>query len=226
MAAKLEWELLVGFEEDIEFLISRLVECGAHTAKGELDGVRDKLFELRRRNLVKINHSVIELLCASYLIRNGYEVDVERRLTDILTCDVYGVKGDGNVIVEVETGFTPPEHALDPGTYNKVRIVSKVARYSKFSNKFILGTPPTNILQIPRLFCKPPRFRMAEELSEMKALCDRYYTNPPIELEEIKFGRLYAVYILDVDKLKVTEVDIDAYVEALSAFPHLAENAR
>ena len=57
------------------------------------------------RNLVKINHSAMELVCAKHLIRYGYKVDVEKQLTDILICDVYAEKGDGAAIVEIETGL-------------------------------------------------------------------------------------------------------------------------
>ena len=79
-----------------------------------MDFVRNRLVELYKRNLVKINHSTMELVCAKHLIRYGYSVDVEKQLTDILVCDVYAEKGEGVAIVEIETGFIPPEHALDP----------------------------------------------------------------------------------------------------------------
>ncbi len=214
------------FGEDLNFLLSRLTEGESNNVKEKLDRTRDRLLELRARNLVKINHSAMELLCAKHLVRHGYEIDVEHPLNDLLTCDIYGAKGDGNIIVEVETGYIPPEHALDPGAYNRARIVSKIARYSQFSNKFILGTPPTNMLPIPPLFQTPPRYRRTAVLLEMKTLCDRYYARPPIELEEIKLSRLYTIYILDVDNVMVTEVDLDAYLEALSAMPCLANNPK
>lgn len=100
----------------------------------KVDFVKNRLIELYKRNIVKINHSVMELVCARHLIRYGYSVDVEKRLTDILVCDVYATKGDGEAVVEIETGFVPPEHALDPLSYYTARITSKIARYSKFAN--------------------------------------------------------------------------------------------
>ena len=54
----------------------------------------------------------MELVCAKHLIEFGYTVDVEDWF-DILVCDVFASKGDGEAIVEIETGFIPPEHALD-----------------------------------------------------------------------------------------------------------------
>ena len=45
-----------------------------------------------KENLVKINHSILELICASSLISRGYAVEVEKDVSDILVCDVYAKK--------------------------------------------------------------------------------------------------------------------------------------
>ena len=178
-----------------------------------MDFVRNRLIDLYSRNLVKINHSAMELVCAKHLIRYGYQVDVEKQLTDILVCDVHAEKGDGAAIVEIETGFIPPEHALDPLMYYKARIASKIGRYSKYADKFILATPPVSVLPIPQLFRRPPRDRPLSEIKEVKALCDRYYRNPPVTEDEILNGRLHIIYIINIDACKVVEMDVDSYFE-------------
>jgi hypothetical protein len=175
--------------------------------------VKNRLIELYMRNLVKINHSAMELVCAKHLIRYGYKVDVEKQLTDILICDVYAEKGDGAAIVEIETGFIPPEHALDPLSYYAARIASKIARYSKYANQFVLATPPVSVLPIPALFRRPPRDRRPSEIKKVKVLCDKYYKNPPVTEEEILNGRLHITYIINIDAGKVVEMDIDSYFE-------------
>jgi hypothetical protein len=175
--------------------------------------VKNRLIELYMRNLVKINHSAMELVCAKHLIRYGYTVDVEKQLTDILICDVYAEKGDGAAIVEIETGFIPPEHALDPLSYYAARIASKIARYSKYANQFVLATPPVSILPIPALFRRPPRDRRPSEIKKVKVLCDKYYKNPPVTEDEILNGRLHITYIINIDAGKVVEMDIDSYFE-------------
>ncbi|AIF83517.1 hypothetical protein NTE_01453 [Candidatus Nitrososphaera evergladensis SR1] len=205
---------------DLESFVADVTSLADRMAAGEpqeniqrLDFVRSRLIGLYQRNLVKINHSAMELVCAKHLIRDGYSVDVEKQLTDILVCDVYATKGDGVALVEIETGFIPPEHALDPLSYYAARIASKIARYSKHSNKFVLATPPVSILPIPNLFRRPPRDRTAEEVKEVKALCDRYYSNPPIGEEEILNAHLHMVYIINIDAGRVVEMDIDLYLE-------------
>jgi hypothetical protein len=180
-----------------------------------LDFVRNRLVDLYKRNLVKINHSVMELVCAKHLIEFGYSVDVERRLTDILVCDVFATKGDGEAIVEIETGFTPPEHALDPTSYYVARIASKISRYSKYASKFVLATTPVSILPIPHLFRFPVRARRAEEIQKLKLVCDNYYKDPPIEIEDILNGRLHMIYIIDIDEGEIREMDVESYFEEL-----------
>jgi hypothetical protein len=179
----------------------------------KLNFVKNRLIELYQRNLVKINHSAMELVCAKHLIRYGYTVDVEKQLTDILICDVYAEKGDGAAIVEIETGFIPPEHALDPLSYYAARIASKIARYSKYANQFVLATPPVSILPIPSLFRRPPRDRRQNEIKKVKVLCDKYYKNPPVTEDEILNGRLHITYIINIDAGKVIEMDTDSYFE-------------
>jgi hypothetical protein len=178
-----------------------------------IDFVRNRLIELYKRNLVKINHSVMELVCAKHLIRYGYSVDVEKQLTEILVCDVHAEKGEGIAIVEIETGFIPPEHALDPLGYYAARIASKIARYSKYSNQFVLATTPVSVLPIPPLFRRPPRDRRPSEVREIKRLCDKYYMNPPVTEDELLNARVHMIYIINTDAGKVTEMDVDSYLD-------------
>jgi len=201
------------FTADVTSLSGKMSAGEPEDVVQRMDFVKNRLIELYSRNLVKINHSAMELVCANHLIHYGYQVDVERQLTDILICDVYAEKGDGAAIVEIETGFIPPEHALDPLSYYAARIASKIARYSKYANKFVLATPPVSILPIPQLFFRPPKDRGPSEIKEVKALCDKYYRNPPVTDDEIINGRLHIIYIINIDAGKVVEMDIESYFE-------------
>lgn len=201
------------FDRDLGILLTRLNKNTDKETKKELNRLKDRLIRLNEENVIKINHSVMELVCAKHLILKGYEVDVEHPLAGGLRCDLYGVKGYGTLIVEVETGFVPPDHALDPATYCKARIASKITRYGNRSDKFALGVPPYYILQIPPALTRPPRDRKSEELREIKSRCDLYYKNPPVSLDEIKNARLHAIYVIGVDGGDVREVDPGTYVE-------------
>jgi hypothetical protein len=197
------------FEVDLQTLLPRLVPNRNSLSFVKLDAVTAKLIE--------INHSVMEVLVAKDLILKGYEVDVEHFLAESVVCDVLGIKGGGRAIIEIETGFVPPDHALDPTAFCSARIASKISRYSKYADKFSLASPLYQTLPIPPVFLKPPRVRGREELEEVKSLCDRYYDNPPIELKEIALSRLHSLYFIDVDTGNVRELDPETYGESLLA---------
>lgn len=207
------------FIEDIDVVVQKFTHQVTEEELEKVQKLRNDLLEMQKRNVVKINHSVMEIIIAKYLIQNGFDVNLEYVLNGI-SCDIYAKKGFGSLIVEVETGFVPPDHALDPITYLKARITSKITRYSAFANKFVLASTPYYIMQIPSSLTKPPRFRTDEEIAYMKSLCDLYYSNPPVSLEEIRNSRLHSIFIVDVDNVKVTEIEVNEYIgrTALWAF--------
>ena len=205
------------FEEDLKLLLSKLTPDMSKGAVRQLAQLKDNLVQLHNENIVKINHSVMELVCAKNLVQKGYEVKIEHPLDDSLTCDLYATKGEGSLIVEIETGFVPPEHALDPQNYIAARIASKIIRYSYHSGKFALGMPPHYLLQFPAAFTRPPRTRKADDLKEIKTLCDLYYHHPPVTLEEIKNARIHVIYIIDVDGASTREVEPEVYAQKVDS---------
>jgi len=201
------------FEQDLTTLMSRLTLDAEKEVENKLNMLKDWLINLQKKNVVKINHSVMELVCAKYLILKGYEVQLEYPLNDLLTCDLYSIKGYGNLIVEIETGFIPPDYALCPLTYTSARLASKIIRYNSFAGKFALGMPPHYILPFPHALAKEPRNRTQEEITAIKQLCDEYYKNPPVTEEEIQNARIQEIYIIDVDQAKVQEIDPETYMK-------------
>jgi len=203
------------FEEDLEFLLPKLSQDMQGKAKESLGRLRARLIELHKSNVVKINHSVMELVCAKHLIVKQYDVDLEHQLDATLICDLYATKGYGSLIVEIETGFIPPDHALDPSAYLSARIASKIIRYSNYAGKFALGVPPHYVLPIPQLLTVPSRQRTIENLKDMKSLCDQYYLSPRVSLDEVKNARLHVIYVIDVDNASIQEVEPETYVKTV-----------
>jgi hypothetical protein len=201
------------FEQDLTALLSRLTVDMDSDSEHKLSKLKNELVSLHKENVVKINHSVMELVCAKYLILKGYDVQVEHPLNEILICDLYSVKGYGNLVVEIETGYIPPEHAMDPLTYTYARLASKIIRYSSFAGKFAIGVPPHYVLPLPRTLALPPRKRTPRDMEHIKNLCDLYYQNPPVTTNEILNARIHEIYIIDVDRLKVQAMDPDAYMK-------------
>lgn len=50
-------------------------------------------------------------------------------------------------------------------------------------------------------------------MQQLKLLCDKYYDNPPISVDEILNGRVHMIYIINIDEAKVIEMDVDSYLE-------------
>ncbi len=205
------------FVSDIDQIVSRCSSNMDPNQLRELLTVGSKLKELHSKGLVKINHSVMEVVTASYLIRKGFKVDVEHQIGGLM-CDVYAERG-GTLIVEIETGFVPPEHALDPVGYMVARLISKVARYSRHAERFMLATPVDNFAQLHPALIKQPKQRTLEEINEMKAACDAYYHNPPISVDELVNARLHGVYVVNVDQAKIIELEPEKYFSLVSAMP-------
>ena len=201
------------FQNDVFEMSEKLSKNLKENDISKLNYVREQLIRMYKKNLVKINHSILELICASTLISRGYAVAVEKDVTDILVCDIFAKKGDGNTIIEIETGFTPPEHAMDTIDYFSARIMSKIARYSKHCSKFSLATPAVGILPIPKIFLLPPNARKKEDVQKIKDLCDRYYKNPSINYDDILNAHLHSIYLINIDKGFAKELDPQGYVD-------------
>ena len=201
------------FQDDVYSITELLSKNLSPELTPKLNFVRQNLIEYYKKNLVKINHSVLELICAAEIISHGFSVDVEKSISDILVCDLFGKKGDETAIIEIETGFTPPEHALDTVDYYAARIVSKIARYSKHCRKFSLATPVVNILPISEIFLLSTNARKPEDVKKLKKLCDRFYKNPQIKLEDIQNAHIHSVYLINTDKGFAKEMDPEMYLQ-------------
>jgi hypothetical protein len=65
------------------------------------------------------------------------------------------------------------------------------------------------------MFRRPPRDRTNQEVAKLKSFCDKYYRSPPVSEEEIVNGRIHMIYIIDIDRGNVIEMDVDSYFESV-----------
>jgi len=203
------------FEEDILRTVRKAVSIYGDHIDDKLARLSNRLIELHRTNKVKVNHSVMEIVMGAYLINHGYEVYVEEEVGDLLTADVVAYRNGKKMIIEIETGFVSPENALDPQSYLMARMISKVARYGKHADIFSFATPLHNILQISSFYLKPLRHRRRKETILLKNLCDRYYPNAMITLEDIEKSQINSIYLLDIDTLEVKKLTPRKYVNSI-----------
>ncbi len=205
----------------------------------QLAKIRDRLVELNRRRLIKINHSVMQVLCAKHLIEQDYDVRCEHPLVGgQLNADLFAVRDrepqleydiestmiserlglpveKEALVVEIETGYVPPKAALYPTRYRQTRNAAKIARYCRYSHRFGLATPNYHVLQIPEVLLKPPELRDMDEIRQIKEECDLYYKSPPILLDALALSEIDQIYIINVDRTNVTRIPPHEYLDTI-----------
>lgn len=87
---------------------------------------------------------------AKYLGSLSYEVSEEFSVGDGLVADVYGKSKRSTIIVEVETGYVPPNRLGDAERYLAARVLAKTLEYSRFADEFYIATPSFIRLPIPK----------------------------------------------------------------------------
>jgi len=201
------------FSKDIDIILSKINKDNLSiNIMEELYRIKDRLIKMWERGLIKSNHSVMEFVISYFLLKNGYWVEVEYFLENSLICDIYAVKDNRSLIVEVETGFVPPTNAVDPVMYRYSREISKIVRYSQYCDEFALATPPYHILYIPNIFIRPRNMRSIDEALKLKEVLDKYYRKPSIEIDRILNAKINYVYIVYVDMVDVIVIDVNKYI--------------
>jgi len=70
------------FSRDINEVFIKICRDTSIEITNSLEQLKEKLIKMHSKGLVKINHSVMELIVAKRLLLKGYEVDVERQIAE------------------------------------------------------------------------------------------------------------------------------------------------
>jgi len=70
------------FSRDINKVFIKTWKDTSMEITNSLKRLKEKLIKMHSNGLVKINHSVMELIVAKRLLLKGYEVDVERQIAE------------------------------------------------------------------------------------------------------------------------------------------------
>ena len=227
------------FARDLDKLLDQLQPTTDSDTMEQLTIIRDRLVELNRKRLVKINHSVMQVLCAKHLIEQDYDVKIEHPLVGgQLMADLFAIrerepKFENDIeslliserlglpvkkealVVEVETGYVPPKAALYPIRYRQTRIAAKIARYCRYSHRFGLAAPNYHVLQIPEILLEPPEHRDITEIQRIKEECDQFYKSPPILLDTLAMSETDYIYSINVDHVTVTQIPPHKYLDTI-----------
>ena len=223
----------------MDSLLNQLRPTSDAEIMDQLTRIRDRLVDLNRKRLVKINHSVMQVLCAKHLIEQGYDVrcehplvggqiiadlfavrerepELEHDIESVMISERLGLPVEKEaLVVEIETGYVPPKAALYPTHYRQTRIAAKIARYCRYSHRFGLATPNYHVLQIPGILLRPPTLRDKDEIAKIKKECDLDYKSPPIHLDALAMSEIDHIYILSIDKGNVIQIPPHEYLDTI-----------
>jgi len=130
------------FRADLDEVMGKIKPKVEEDEYAQLRILRDQLFSYQRANQVKINHSVMELICAKHLIQSGFNVELEHMI-DKVSCDVFGTKGFGTALVEVDIMQIPPALTKPP----RFRTDEEIAAIKKLCDLYYTS-PPVSIEEI------------------------------------------------------------------------------
>ncbi|MCK5150904.1 MAG: hypothetical protein KAQ65_03645 [Candidatus Thorarchaeota archaeon] len=227
------------FAHDMDVLLDQLQTSTDAETMSQLLPVCERLIELNKKRLVKINHSIMQVICAKHLIEQGYsvmiehpllggqlmadlfavrqkELEIEYDIESVLISERLGLAEDMEaLVVEIETGYVPPKAALYPVKYRETRMAAKIARYCRYSHRFGMATPNYHVLQIPRILMLPPEQKNQKKLERLKEKCDVFYQNPPILLDSLVMSEVDSIYIINVDHVTITQISPEKYLDAI-----------
>ncbi len=176
-----------------------------------------------------VSHYEHSMLVAKHLRDKGYhnikanefiprKIDGEFR--EALHPDIVAHNG-GISIVEVEMNRYRRKRDVTREEQGFARFVGKIARYSAICNDMVLAYPAKdfnilffdNTFDIPlvKYFVKPPSERSDKEISMLKELVDKHYTQPKLEPELLRYAHLDGIYLTNMWKLEVEEVDLNLF---------------
>jgi hypothetical protein len=180
----------------------------------ELEQVLKKIISLHKVGVLNINHSVLELITAGYLINEGYKVYVEVEMAGGVA-DLYAIKGI-DLVIEVETGYVPPNNAVNAEEFLMGRLALKTARYSNVAHGFYIAVPSFYIPPIPSELLLKPDERNEEENRRIMSLIRRYTKAPDITLSDVKNSKIDGIITINSKELELKLIDV-------RSFQHLKE---
>ena len=65
------------FIEDIDYIVKKIQDELSQEEYRKVLELRDSLLRMHMERRVKINHSVMELICAKFLVQDGFNVNLE-----------------------------------------------------------------------------------------------------------------------------------------------------
>jgi hypothetical protein len=154
--------------------LERMLESTITSNFNGLSEVLDKLdFEVSRGGIARY-HAILQFIVALDLHRRGFDVSVEEPVDGVFKADVYAESPLGRVIVEVETGYVPPDRIHSLEEFLEAKMVFKAVAYSAYTDVFMIATPNHIKMPVPRELLIPVEDRDESDIMAIRELALRY----------------------------------------------------
>jgi len=119
-------------------------------------------------------HALLQFIVAMDLYSRGFDVSVEEPVDGGFKADVYAEGPQGSVIVEIETGYVPPDKVRVLEEFLEAKVAFKAVAYSPYADLFIVAAPShVRLLVAPELL-KPVEDRDILDVMVIRDLASRY----------------------------------------------------
>lgn len=189
--------------KDLELIYEKVSDCYGNNSN--LEEIYRKLLGLSKIGILNVNHSVLQLILSGYLLSKGFRVYVEVEVQGGVM-DIYAIKVK-DLGIEVETGYVPPNNAINAEEFLMSRISLKTAKYSNMVSEFYIAVPSFYIPPIPRELLLDPNERNEEEVRNLMRLIRKYSKTPDITINDVKTSKINGIIIVNTKNMKINIID-------------------
>uniref|UniRef100_A0A7C5UT11 Uncharacterized protein n=1 Tax=Ignisphaera aggregans TaxID=334771 RepID=A0A7C5UT11_9CREN len=173
----------------------------------ELSNIVRRAIKLISEKGVSINHVLAELLIYYYLLRQGYSYVSIEESVGIVRCDVYAVKEEFNICIEIEFYSVPQDFVLNRTKYILARHIRKLIQIAKSNIKAaVFAYPYGSIPLVPLEIMKPIDNRSKKKIVELVSSIREMLPLDNSDIDYLMKVEIHSIYIFDIDTGKIYEL--------------------
>jgi hypothetical protein len=173
----------------------------------ELGNIVRRAIKLISEKGVSINHVLAELLIYHYLLRQGYSYVSIEESVGMARCDVYAIKEEFNICIEIDFYSVPQDFVLNRTKYILARHIRKLIQIVKSNIRAaIFAYPYGSIPLVPLELIKPIDSRSKKKIVELVSSIRETLPLDNSDVDYLMRVEIHSIYIFDIDTGKVYEL--------------------
>jgi len=173
----------------------------------ELGNIVRRAIKLISEKGVSINHVLAELLIYHYLLGQGYSYVSIEESVGMARCDVYAIKEEFNICIEIDFYSVPQDFVLNRTKYILARHIRKLIQIVKSNIRAaIFAYPYGSIPLVPLELIKPIDSRSKKKIVELVSSIREMLPLDNSDVDYLMRVEIHSIYIFDIDTGKVYEL--------------------